>query len=93
MSHRGIIPIIHIKEPRIIDLSIEDLMEGFGAKHEDEFTYTTRYTVEDAGQRELIRQDLLRRVETGEMDKEQVAALLKLLDETGWDCSFLVDTF
>lgn len=90
---KGIIPIIHIKTPPIIHLDIEDVMEAHEAQHDDEFTYTTRYTVEDEAKRNAIRVDLRTRAESGAMDRGQVEALLKLLDETSWDCSFLVDCF
>ena len=45
---KGTIPILHVKTPPIIGLDIEDIMEAQGVKHDDEFTYTTRYTVDEA---------------------------------------------
>jgi hypothetical protein len=89
---KGIIPILHVKTPPIIGLDIEDIMEAQGVKHDDEFTYTTRYTA-DEPQANCIRAMLHRKVADKELDSREVEAFLKLMDQTAWDCSFLVDTF
>jgi hypothetical protein len=36
---------------------------------------------------------LHRKVADKELDSREVEAFLKLMDQTAWDCSFLVDTF
>ena len=90
---KGIIPILHIKAPHIISLDIEDIMESHGVKVEDDFTYTTRYTVPNKANTNSIIADLRRRVAKKALDADEVEAFIKFMDETAWDCSFLVDTY
>lgn len=58
--------------------------------HDDEFTYTCRYTVEDEAKRRQIR---ARICESAEFTDEEADALIALLDEHDWDVSFLMDFF
>ena len=90
---KGIIPIIRIRAKPVIGIAIEEIMESHEVKAEDPFTYTTRYEVPDEAKRSAIRSDLAKRVESNELDAEEVKFFLKVMDETNWDCSFLVDTY
>ena len=65
------------------DLDTLDILED--GCHNDEYTYTMRFSVDDLERRDAIRRRL-------ESEAEHDApALLAVLDENDWDVSFYVD--
>ena len=78
-------PIIDLKYDRCFPLEAAELLREWTA--DDEYTYTMRVSVEDEAERERIR-NLLRQ----ELS-QQAEELIRLLEETDWDCSFFVDCF
>ena len=78
-------PIIDLKYDRYFPLEAVELLREWTS--DDDYTYTVRVSVEDEAERERIR-NLLRQ-ELSQQGEE----LIRLLEETDWDCSFFVDCF
>lgn len=92
---KKIIPIIALKScPKDqFPLEFDDIMEDLGVKHTPEdFTFTCRYTIPKE-KRPLLRKALKKRAGSDKAAQEESRLFLKKLEETDWDCSFLVDTW
>ena len=93
MSNRGIHAIMELLEGRdAITMEIADLMaeEGFAAPQED-FTYTTRYSIPVKDRERITRAVRERCKRTGR--PEDAERFLAVMEKYQWDVSFLVDGF
>jgi hypothetical protein len=93
---KSIYPILNIAMSRLGDiprypLQIDEVMESLNLKCEDQFTYTTRYTV-PVEQREKVKATL--RSSSGtDMDRRAVEEFIDNMEALNWDVSFLVDCY
>lgn len=85
------VPILELKYPNdyaFPNTVCEIFEDDEGVSHDDQFTYTTRYTVPDEAQRDRIRGKI-----RAKLDADEAERLIALLDKHGWDVSFFVDTY
>lgn len=82
---RVMVPVTEVKYERLFPLSAAEALSRWA--DDDEYTYTMRVTVRDEVDREHVRH-LLEKECPGNAEE-----LIRLLDETEWDCSFFVDCF
>lgn len=71
-------------------LELEDIFEAAGAKVGDVYTYTTRYTVD---RKEPGAVDRVTARIREELDPDEAERFIALMEQHGWDVSFLVDTY
>ena len=79
------VPVIRLKYEQEFSSEALDALDSLTV--DDEFTYTMRVTVAPE------RVDAIRKQLGDVLDPEEFERLTKLLDETEWDCSFLVDCY
>jgi len=84
---KAITPIIDLSFKRVVSLDAVEALEELGVISEDEFTYTMRIDVVPE-KIAAVRKQLKDR-----LDPEDFRVLMEILDETEWDCSFLVDCY
>jgi hypothetical protein len=66
---------------------VDEIMEELGVKGDDQFTSTTRYTIRPRD-RARVAKSIRARLAADDAER-----FLALMDELGWDVSFLVDGY
>ena len=87
---KAMTPIIDLTKgawTRTVSLEALDALDELGVTGDDELTYTMRISVVPE------KVDVVRKQLEARLSPDDFKVLVEILDETEWDCSFLVDCF